>query len=97
MIPCIVYNNFSLYVSDNNFELFFRGRIPFGDPNDPNSKLMIGLFVGVVLVGLMGRYQSSFKEITWKEFVSNYLARGIVSTQINLKTDCLVESYMLSR
>ncbi|XP_067650760.1 mitochondrial inner membrane m-AAA protease component AFG3L2-like [Haliotis asinina] len=55
-----------------------KGRSPFGDPNDPNTRLLIGLITGVSIVGLIGLYQTQYKEITWKEFVSNYLSRGSV-------------------
>lgn len=68
---CWRYLKFSLY--------FSRGRSPFGDPSDPNTKMLIGLIAGVGIVGLIGLYQTQYREITYKDFVNNYLARGTVS------------------
>ncbi|XP_064612008.1 AFG3-like protein 2 [Liolophura sinensis] len=66
---------------DKKFELTFnfgKNRTSFGDPGDPNSKLLIGVLTGIGIVGLIGLYQTQYREITWKEFVSNYLTKGIV-------------------
>lgn len=61
----------------------FRGsRGPFLDPNDPNSKVLLGILTGIGLVGLVGLYQTQYREITWKEFLSLYLTRNIVSNSI---------------
>lgn len=57
---------------------FGKGKGPFGDPNDPNTKMLIGLLTGVGIVGLIGLYQTQYREITYKDFVQNYLARGNV-------------------
>ncbi|PVD21354.1 hypothetical protein C0Q70_19527 [Pomacea canaliculata] len=62
---------------DFNFT-FGKGRSPFGDPSDPNTKMLIGLIAGVGIVGLIGLYQTQYREITYKDFVNNYLARGTV-------------------
>ncbi|KAK7493795.1 hypothetical protein BaRGS_00014936 [Batillaria attramentaria] len=62
---------------DFNFN-FGKGRSPFGDPNDPNTKMLIGLITGVGIVGLIGLYQTQYKEITYKDFVQAYLSRGNV-------------------
>ncbi|XP_076469956.1 mitochondrial inner membrane m-AAA protease component AFG3L2-like [Babylonia areolata] len=55
-----------------------KGKNPFTDPNDPNTKVLIGLITGVGLVGLLGLYQNQYREITFKDFVNGYLTRGIV-------------------
>lgn len=61
----------------------FRGsRGPFLDPNDPNSKVLLGILTGIGLVSLVGLYQTQYREITWKEFLSLYLTRNIVSNSI---------------
>lgn len=41
--------------------------------------MLIGLIAGVGIVGLIGLYQTQYREITYKDFVNNYLARGTVS------------------
>lgn len=55
-----------------------KGKNPFTDPNDPNTKVLIGLITGVGIVGLLGIYQNQYREITYKDFINSYLARGIV-------------------
>ncbi|KAK7114430.1 mitochondrial inner membrane m-AAA protease component AFG3L2-like [Littorina saxatilis] len=55
-----------------------KGRNPFSDPNDPNTKVLIGLITGVGLVGLIGLYQNQYREITYKDFLNSYLSRGVV-------------------
>ncbi|KAL8613891.1 AFG3-like protein 2 [Nucella lapillus] len=55
-----------------------KGKNPFTDPNDPNAKVLIGLIAGVGIVGLLGLYQNQYREITYKDFINGYLARGIV-------------------
>jgi len=34
---------------------------------------------GVTVIGLLAFYQGQYREITWKDFVVNYLSRGVVS------------------
>ncbi|XP_074645083.1 mitochondrial inner membrane m-AAA protease component AFG3L2-like [Tubulanus polymorphus] len=50
----------------------------FGDPSDPSNKVMIGVITGIGVVSFIAIYNSQFKEITWKEFLSNYLNRNVV-------------------
>ncbi|ESN93043.1 hypothetical protein HELRODRAFT_69215 [Helobdella robusta] len=38
----------------------------------------MGLLLGVVCAGLFALNKPQFEEITWKEFLTNYLARGVV-------------------
>lgn len=68
--------------SDKKIEFSFSfgkgSRGPFLDPNDPNSKVLLGILTGIGLVGLVGLYQTQYREITWKEFLSLYLTRNIV-------------------
>lgn len=68
--------------SDKKIEFSFSfgktGRGPFLDPNDPNSKVLLGILTGIGLVGLVGLYQTQYREITWKEFLSLYLMRNNV-------------------
>jgi len=33
----------------------------------------------VTVIGLLAFYQGQYREITWKDFVVNYLSRGVVS------------------
>ncbi|KAL5020882.1 hypothetical protein ScPMuIL_000037 [Solemya velum] len=57
---------------------FGKGKNPFMDPNDPNSRLLVGLIAGLGIVALIGMSQTQYREITWKEFLSGYLSRGSV-------------------
>lgn len=55
-----------------------KGKNPFSDPGDPNTKLLIGLVAGVSIVGLLGLYQSQYREITYKDFINSFLSKQIV-------------------
>ncbi|XP_014782785.1 AFG3-like protein 2 isoform X2 [Octopus bimaculoides] len=61
-----------------SFSFSKSNRGPFMDPNDPNSRILLGVLTGVGLVSLVGLYQTQYREITWKEFLSNYLTRQTV-------------------
>ena len=37
------------------------------------------VLTGVTVIGLLAFYQGQYREITWKDFVANYLSRGVVS------------------
>jgi len=50
-----------------------------GDPNDPNNRMFFMVLTGVTVIGLLAFYQGQYREITWKDFVTNYLTRGVVS------------------
>lgn len=51
-----------------------------GDPNDPTNRIFFGVLTGVTVVGLLALYQGNQREITWKDFTTNYLSRGVVSS-----------------
>lgn len=55
-----------------------KGRNPLGDPNDPNQRVFFGVVTGVAVLGLLALYQGQYREITWKDFLSSYLNRGMV-------------------
>ncbi|XP_064641367.1 AFG3-like protein 2 [Lineus longissimus] len=50
----------------------------FGGGGDPNNKLWLGVLAGVGLVSFVAFYNMQYKELTWKEFLSNYMNRHIV-------------------
>ena len=56
--------------------LYFLSRGPKPDFNSPF--FLFGIPVVAVLFAIV-KYYTSFKEITWKDFVNLYLYRGVVS------------------
>lgn len=52
------------------------GGKPFGGYN--RDKMMIYLTIGTFAVISYAAYQMSYEEITWKEFINDYLSRGTV-------------------
>ncbi|XP_063699232.1 AFG3-like protein 2 [Culicoides brevitarsis] len=55
-----------------------QGR-PIGGPGDSQKNwMMLGVLGGVALVGAIAFSEMGYKEITWREFLNNYLGRGIV-------------------
>ena len=56
--------------------LYFLSRGPKPDFNSPF--FLFGIPVVAVLLAIV-KYYTSFKEITWKDFVNLYLYRGVVS------------------
>lgn len=52
----------------------------FGDGGERERDMwiIIGLVGTVTLLGTLAYYEMGYKEIAWKEFVNNYLAKGIV-------------------
>lgn len=56
----------------------YRSR-QIGDPNDPTNRVFFGVLTGVTVLGLLALYQGNQREITWKDFASNYLSKGVVS------------------
>ncbi|XP_046991974.1 AFG3-like protein 2 [Schistocerca americana] len=54
------------------------GGKPFGDGGDREKWLVLGMIGTVALLGTLAFYEMGYKEIAWKEFVNNYLAKGIV-------------------
>ncbi|XP_013788620.1 AFG3-like protein 2, partial [Limulus polyphemus] len=51
------------------------GRNPFS-PDDQNRLMTIALVTTMGVLGLLAFNEMRYKEITWKEFVNTYLARG---------------------
>ena len=50
------------------------------DPEDPNTKYFYyGFAASVALAALFILYQGAYQEVTWKEFVANYLNKNVVS------------------
>jgi len=65
---------------DKKFEFSFnlaKSR-SIGDPNDPSNRLFFGVLTGVTILGLLVFYQNHYREITWKDFTTNYLSRGVI-------------------
>ncbi|XP_058460986.1 AFG3-like protein 2 [Malaya genurostris] len=54
------------------------GRPIGGDGGDKEKMLVFGALAGVALISVIAYFEMGYKEIAWKEFVNNYLARGIV-------------------
>ncbi|XP_076335352.1 AFG3 like matrix AAA peptidase subunit 2 [Tachypleus tridentatus] len=52
-----------------------KGRNPFS-PDDQNRLMTIALVTTMGVLGLLAFNEMRYKEITWKEFVNTYLARG---------------------
>lgn len=65
---------------DKKFEFSFnlaKSR-QIGDPNDPTNRIFFGVLTGVTVLGLLALYQGNQREITWKDFASNYLSKGVI-------------------
>lgn len=65
---------------DKKFEFNFnlaKSR-SIGDPNDPTNRIFFGVLTGVTVLGLLALYQGNQREITWKDFTTNYLSRGVI-------------------
>lgn len=54
------------------------GRPIGGEGSDREKWLLLGAIGTVVLLGSLAYFDMSYKEIGWKEFVNNYLAKGVV-------------------
>lgn len=54
------------------------GRPIGGEGGDKEKMLVFGALAGVALISAIAYFEMGYKEIAWKEFVNNYLARGIV-------------------
>ncbi|CAD5119933.1 DgyrCDS8512 [Dimorphilus gyrociliatus] len=64
---------------DNNPFSFKFGEKGSSGGGDPNTNLYFYLFAsGVAILGFVGLHQGQYKEITWREFINNYLNRGSV-------------------
>jgi AFG3 family protein len=66
--------------TEKKFEFSFNLAKPrsLGDPNDPSNRLFFGVLTGVTVVGLLALYSGQYREITWKDFLTNFLSRGVV-------------------
>ncbi|XP_052870467.1 AFG3-like protein 2 [Anopheles cruzii] len=49
-----------------------------GEDGDKEKMLIFGALAGVALISAIAYFEMGYKEVTWKEFINNYLARGIV-------------------
>ncbi len=68
------------YKSYNSF--FFtssRSRGPGGGMDPGENKMFYGMMTGVTIAAIIGLYSGSYKEITWREFLNQYLNRNVVS------------------
>lgn len=66
-------------VQENNPFSFKFGDKGSPGGGDPNTNLYFYLFAsGVAILGFIGLQQGQYKEITWREFINNYLNRGSV-------------------
>uniref|UniRef100_A0A1L8D8U0 Putative atp-dependent metalloprotease ftsh n=1 Tax=Nyssomyia neivai TaxID=330878 RepID=A0A1L8D8U0_9DIPT len=54
------------------------GRPIGGEGGDKEKWILFGALGVVALVGSLAYFEMGYKEIGWKEFVTNYLARGVV-------------------
>uniref|UniRef100_A0A336MU87 CSON004109 protein n=1 Tax=Culicoides sonorensis TaxID=179676 RepID=A0A336MU87_CULSO len=55
-----------------------QGR-PIGSGEPERDKMLIlGALAGIALVGALAFIEMGYKEIAWKDFVNNYLGRGVV-------------------
>ncbi|KAK2188955.1 hypothetical protein NP493_119g07067 [Ridgeia piscesae] len=61
-----------------SFNLSKSSKSSFTDPNDPNNRMILAVITGVTILGMIGLYQGRYKEITWKDFLTYYLSRGVV-------------------
>lgn len=54
------------------------GGKPFGEGGEKEKWILFGALGVVGVVGVLAYYEMGYTEIAWKEFVNNYLSRGIV-------------------
>lgn len=54
------------------------GSKPLGEGGERERWVALATLAAVGLLGVAAYYQMSYREITWKEFSKNYLAKGIV-------------------
>ncbi|CAG2059833.1 unnamed protein product, partial [Timema podura] len=50
----------------------------FGDNSERDKWIIIGMVGTIAFIGTFAFYEMGYKEIAWKEFVNNFLAKGIV-------------------
>lgn len=55
-----------------------QGRPIGGEGSDKDKMMVFGAISGIAIVAALAFYEMGYKEIAWKEFVNNYLTRGIV-------------------
>ncbi|PNF15812.1 AFG3-like protein 2 [Cryptotermes secundus] len=65
--------SFGIFGSQSRF-----GRPGGKEGGEKEKWIIIGLVGTLVLLGTLAYYEMGYKEIAWKEFVNNYLAKGIV-------------------
>ncbi|XP_055610236.1 AFG3-like protein 2 isoform X2 [Uranotaenia lowii] len=49
-----------------------------GEGGEKEKMMIVGALTGIALITSIAYFEMGYKEIAWKEFVNNYLARGIV-------------------
>lgn len=54
------------------------GSKPLGEGSDRDRWMALATLAAIGLIGVAAYYQMGYREITWKEFSKNYLAKGIV-------------------
>ncbi|XP_054274278.1 AFG3-like protein 2 [Macrosteles quadrilineatus] len=54
------------------------GGKPFGEGGEKEKWILFGTLGVLGVVGILAYYEMGYTEIAWKEFVNNYLSRGIV-------------------
>jgi len=53
------------------------------------------VITGVTVIGLLAFYQGQYREITWKDFVVNYLSRGVVSSALHIFVHLFISGSIL--
>uniref|UniRef100_A0A2M4BE63 Putative aaa+-type atpase n=1 Tax=Anopheles marajoara TaxID=58244 RepID=A0A2M4BE63_9DIPT len=48
------------------------------EDGDKEKMLIFGALAGIALISAIAYFEMGYKEIAWREFVNNYLARGVV-------------------
>ncbi|KAF5286736.1 hypothetical protein FQR65_LT12469 [Abscondita terminalis] len=71
------YDNWSFGLFGGTGTRSSRGKPPFGE-SEKDKWYIFGATGAIALLAALGFWEMGYKEIGWKEFVHNFLARGIV-------------------
>lgn len=71
------YDNWSFGLFGGTGSRGSGGKPPFGE-GDKDKWYLLGAAGAIALLAALGFWEMGYKEVAWKEFVQNYLARGIV-------------------